>query len=100
MNADNRWKRKADALARLAEDQAGKPEGELAKEKLRKIIAKHPEAKEYPPIKNLSLRGIDLTGSWSAGSPQEAVAMMFTDYRQRAAARAARPKGEIREAVE
>jgi len=95
MNADNRWKRKADALARLAENQAGKPEGELAKEKLRAIIAKHPEAREYPPIKNLSLKGIDLTGSWSARTPQEAVAMMMADYRVRAAMRDAAKDAEF-----
>lgn len=96
MNAkDDRWKRKADALARLAEDQAGKPEGELAREKLRAIIAKHPEAREYPPVKKLNLKGLDLTGSWTASTPQGAVAMMMADYRRRAAMRDTGPKGQI-----
>lgn len=38
----DRWKTKVDALIRLAEDQAGKPEGELAREKLASILKEHP----------------------------------------------------------
>jgi hypothetical protein len=37
----NDWQRKADALARLAEDQKGKPEGEVAARKLKEIRDKH-----------------------------------------------------------
>ena len=101
MNADNRWKRKADALTRLAEDQRGKPEGELARQKLQEIIAKHPEAKDYGPVRDLLLRdlkGIDLEGSWTAATPQEAIAMVIADYRQRIAARDAAqpPAGRLR----
>ena len=39
----NKWQPKIDALILLAEDQAGKPEGELAKEKLRRILRRFPE---------------------------------------------------------
>ncbi len=42
---DNPWRRKAEALARLAADQKGKPEGDVAASKLAEILAKHPEAR-------------------------------------------------------
>jgi len=40
---DDDWRRKVDALARLAKDQKGKPEGDVAAQKLRAIMDTHPE---------------------------------------------------------
>ncbi len=89
----NAWKRKAQALARLAEDQKGKPEGELARQKLRSILEKYPEAREYAPIKaflgrdlvRLKRLGGSTDGSWTGQNIEEALALMFADYRQRLA---------------
>ena len=47
-----RWRQKAEALARLAEDQAGTPEGRLAEEMLAKILRNHPEASSRPPSRS------------------------------------------------
>lgn len=93
---DNKWRRKADALARLAEDQRGKPEGDLARQKLQEIIANHPEAREYQPVKDLFARdlelkdvgmmhrmGISTAGSWSGSTIAEALAAMSQDYKAR-----------------
>ena len=101
----NRWKRKAEALARLAEDQRGKPEGELAREKLQEIIANHPEARDYQPVKDLferdlqlrdigSMRamGIPTDGSWSGRTLGEALAAMTRDYKSRIVAHRDRGK--------
>jgi len=87
----NRWKRKVQALARLAEDQRGKPEGELAREKMRHILERYPEARDYEPVKQFMMsdiawmrrRGVSTDGSWTGMNIQEAVAMMTDDYRQR-----------------
>lgn len=54
----NRWKRKVQALARLAEDQRGKPEGELAREKMRQILERYPEARDYEPVKQFMMSDI------------------------------------------
>lgn len=96
----NKWQRKVDALIRLADDQRGKPEGDLAREKLVEILNKHPEAQEYPPIIELAERdftmgdlyamkrqGISTGGSWTGRNIQEAMKMMTDDYRTRLNAR-------------
>lgn len=103
----NKWRRKADALARLAEDQRGKPEGDLARQKLQEIIANHPEAREYQPVKDLFARdlelkdvgmmhrmGISTEGSWSGRTIAEALAAMTRDYKSRIMAYWDRPRIE------
>lgn len=103
----NKWRRKADALARLAEDQRGKPEGDLAREKLQEIIANHPEAREYQPIEDLFARdlelkdigamhmaGISTAGSWSGRTVAEALATMTRDYKARIMAYRDKPRIE------
>ena len=97
----DRWKTKVDALIRLAEDQAGKPEGELAREKLAGILEKHPEAVQYQPLQDLAWRdittrdvvamhraGISTDGSWTGATPAEAMFKMLDDYYQRMVAAA------------
>ena len=92
----DRWKSKARSLAKLAEDQRGKPEGDLARQKLLEIINNHPEARDYQPIKDLIEReltlqdiafmrhnGIYTDGSWTGGDLQEAIAVMEIDYKRR-----------------
>lgn len=94
--AENHWKRKAKALARLADDQRGKPEGDTARAKLLEIINKHPEARDYQPIKqlienDLTMRdiammrreGISTDGKWTGENLHEAIAVMQADYRLR-----------------
>lgn len=106
----NKWRRKADALARLAEDQRGKPEGDLAREKLREIIANHPEAREYQPIEDLFARdlelkdvgamhmaGISTAGSWHGHTIAEALAAMSRDYKARIMVQ--RGRSRIQEAI-
>lgn len=99
MEASNKWKRKVDALIRLAEDQRGKPEGNLAREKLAEILRNHPEAACYKPLVDLTngdLRiittkdvawmnrnKISTDGSWTGRDLAEALAMMEADYRSR-----------------
>lgn len=95
-----RWQRKAEALARLAEDQRGKPEGELARQKLLEIINKHPEAADYEPIIELARRDIDwvmtgthlvemkqadvsLDGKWEGDTMEGAIKAMVRDYQYR-----------------
>ena len=93
MGAVNRWKSKVQNLIRLAEDQAGKPEGDLAREKLRQILEKYPEARQYRPVKAFMLRdvgymkrhGVPTDGSWTGANLQEAVALMVADYKQKIA---------------
>lgn len=87
----NRWKRKVQSLARLAEDQRGKPEGELAREKMCHILERYPEARDYGPVKEFMMsdlaymyhHDISTDGSWTGMNIQEAVALMSADYRQR-----------------
>ena len=101
----NKWRRKADALARLAEDQRGKPEGDLARQKLQEIIANHPEAREYQPVKDLFARdlelkdigamrmaGISTAGSWHGRTIAEVLAAMTQDYKARIARYQSRPR--------
>jgi hypothetical protein len=91
-----RWQRKADALIRLAEDQRGKPEGDLARQKLLDILNAHPEAFGYQPLvdfahRELTLRdvgemkrrGIPTAGSWTAPTLEGAVRLMVEDYKRR-----------------
>jgi hypothetical protein len=106
MTQDNpeRWRSKIDALTRLAEDQRGKPEGDLARQKLIEIINKHPEAANYKPVQDLVERdltmgdvdwmqrhGVPTQGSWTGRNLEEAIAMMEAEYKQRIA-RAKRKK--------
>jgi hypothetical protein len=92
----NRWKRRVQALTRLAEDQRGKPEGDVARQKLLYILNKYPEARDYEPVKELVRKDITLrdigymrrnnistAGSWTGGNLQQAIKLMEADYRQR-----------------
>lgn len=93
-----RWKRIADALLRLAEEQRGKPEGDLARAKLAQIIAKYPEARDYEPLQMLLVqmltprdiadmrrRGVNTDGSWTGRDLREALLVMAEDLRKRRA---------------
>ena len=97
----DRWKTKVDALILLAEDQKGKPEGELAREKLAGILRDHPEVARYEPLRDLAWkdittkevvemhrRGISTDGSWTGATLHEALYKMIHDYLRRAAAAA------------
>ena len=92
----DRWQRKADALIRLADDQRGKPEGDLAREKLLQIINKHPESFTYQPLidfaereftlghlREMRQQGISTNGRWTANTLDEAIDMMVADYKRR-----------------
>ena len=91
----NKWQRKVNALILLAEDQAGKPEGEVARQKLRLILDKYPEARQYEPVKQFMMSdlarmkqaGISTNGSWTGRNLAEALSLMTTDYAQRLAER-------------
>lgn len=97
----DRWQTKVDALIRLADDQKGKPEGDLAREKLLLILQNHPEAVSYQPIVDLAWRdittkdvvkmhrmGIRTDGSWTGVNMQDAINKMMQDYHQRLVAQA------------
>ncbi len=99
---DRGWRRKADSLLRLANDQAGKPEGELARAMLRRIIAKHPElTMGYEPLREFAMsdigymlrNGISTGGSWTGHNLKDAARLMVADYRQRIEAFKDRPIG-------
>ena len=93
----NRWQSKVDALIRLAEDQKGKPEGELAREKLRQILEKYPEAAQaHQPLHEFAEReftaadlgymmrqGISIDGRWTGRNLQDAILRMVAEYRVR-----------------
>ena len=94
----NKWQTKVDALILLAEDQKGKPEGDLAREKLLLILQNHPEAVSYKLIVDLAWRdittkdvvkmhrmGISTDGSWTGANLQEALYKMQQDYYRRMA---------------
>jgi len=94
----NRWKRKVRALAKLADDQRGKPEGDLARKKLLQIINKYPEAAQYGPVIELAKKdltmadvgwmkrhGVSVEGSWTGRNLVEAIALMEADYKERLA---------------
>lgn len=92
----HKWQPKIDALVLLAEDQAGKPEGELAKEKLRRILRRFPElAVQHAPfgdyadrtftVRDLSRmrhEGISTAGVWHGRNLAEAITMMEADYKR------------------
>lgn len=91
-----KWQRKVDALILLAEDQKGKPEGDLARKKLKEILRNHSEARSYPPMVELMRRGLQLKdigmihkqgistgGQWHGANLEEAVANMIQDYKRR-----------------
>ena len=93
----NKWQRKVDALILLAEDQKGKPEGDLAREKLLLIVKNHPEAVRYQPLVDLAhrdmstrdvvdmhRRGISTDGVWEGATLWEALDNMMKDYHARA----------------
>jgi len=94
--SESKWKRKARSLSRLADDQRGKPEGDVARAKLDEIISKHPEAKTFEPVKVLFERdvtlsdiammrrnGVSTDGVWTASNIDEAIAKMTADYADR-----------------
>jgi len=94
----NRWKRRARALARLAEDQCGKPEGDAARAKLLEMVNKYPQARDYEAVQELAQRdfsmadfgnmkrqGISTSGSWTGTNLANALKIMVEDYRQRRA---------------
>jgi hypothetical protein len=94
----NKWKRKVQALARLADDQRGKPEGDVARRKLLQIINKYPEAGRYEPVVELARKdltmadvgwmkrhGVSIEGSWTGRNLYKAIALMEADYRERLA---------------
>lgn len=104
----NRWQTKVDALIRLADDQKGKPEGDLAREKLLIILQNHPEAVAYKPVLDLAWRdittkdvaemhqiGISTDGSWTGRNLQEALFKMQQDYYRRMVAAAFGVPGEL-----
>ena len=108
-----RWKRTAEALIRLAEDQKGKPEGNVARQKLQQILSKYPETRSHPPViafieRDLGMAppgseaprvsygtmpmsefyrmrqaGVNTDGRWTGTSFQDAVRKMQDDLRQR-----------------
>ena len=86
----NRWKRKVQALAHLAEDQRGKPEGDLAREKMRQILERYPEARAYEPAQQFMMsdlaymlrNDISTDGSWTGRNIYEAMALMITRDRK------------------
>jgi len=88
----DRWESKVDALIRLAEDQAGKPEGEVARAKLQQILEKYSwVAEEHQPLADFAISefkymkrvGISHQGSWTGRDLQETLTIMVADYRQR-----------------
>jgi len=95
----NRWKRKVEALIRLAEDQKGRPEGDLARAKLIQILDRYPEARQYSPVVDLMQReltmrdvaemrrnGISTDGSWTGRNLSDAIFLMEQEYKRRMAA--------------
>ena len=88
----DRWKSKVDALIRLAEDQAGKPEGDVARAKLQQILDKYPwAAEEHQALGDFAVSefnymkrvGISHQGRWTGRSLQDALTIMVADYRRR-----------------
>lgn len=87
----NRWKKVAQDLARLAEDQRGKPEGDSARRKLNEILSKYPSARMFEPVMQFMMsdisrmhrRGISTDGIWVGANLREAFAAMVADYRIR-----------------
>ena len=94
---NKKWQPKIDGLILLAEGRAGKPEGDLAKEKLRRILRRFPElAQRHAPLDEFANRvftmrdlgqmkrqGISTDGAWSGRNLNEATNMMVADYKRR-----------------
>lgn len=83
----NRWQSKIDALIHLSRDKGAMPvERETATRKLRQITRDHPQAMDYRPLAEFTMRdlgemrqrGISTAGSWD-----ETIALMVADYRAR-----------------
>lgn len=94
----NRWKRRARALARLAENQRGKPEGDVARAKLLEMVNKYPQARDYEAVRELAHRdflmsdlgkmkrqGVSTDGRWTGTNLAHAIKLMIEDYQQRLA---------------
>jgi hypothetical protein len=88
----SKWQSKIDALIRLAKDQIGKPEGDLARAKLQQILDKYPwAAQQHQPLADFAVSdlkymmrvGISREGRWTGRNLQEALAIMVADYRHR-----------------
>ncbi len=79
IRVESKWQSKVDALIRLAEDQAGKPEGDLAREKLFQIVSKYPAVAKHAPVRDFMLKDLGRTGA----TPEEAIAQMVADYLRR-----------------
>ena len=90
------WRKVADDLVRLADDQRGTPEGDTARQKLDEILAKYPEAQAYEPIVDLEVNdiamselvkmkrmGISTGGKWEGDNIQDAIANMVADLKGR-----------------
>lgn len=90
------WRERARALARLAECQRGKPEGDLARQKLAELLERHPEARDYQPVIDLMQRdiscqqfmhmkqaGVSIDGSWTGHTLRETIAKMCADFTYR-----------------
>ncbi len=83
----NRWKRVAQGLARLAEDQRGTPEGQAARDKLRVILEKYPEACEYEPLRRFTAadlaylvrNDVPTEGRWEGQNPEDALRKAFAE---------------------
>lgn len=104
----NRWQKIVDDLTRLARDQQGTPEGELAKQKIQEVLARHPEARHYEPVQRLVDDGIltgadlkfmmqsniDVEGTWEADSVAGAMKMMQADLLGRIREFKSRPRLE------
>ncbi len=90
------WRKVADDLVRLVDDQRGTPEGDTARRKLDEILAKYPEARAYEPIVDLEVKdmamsefgemkrmGISTDGKWEGENLQDAIANMVSDLKGR-----------------
>lgn len=105
----DRWQTKADALIRLADDQRGKPEGDVARAMLLKIINNHPESFAYQPLidfaereftlgdlREMRQQNVSTDGRWTADTLDGAIKMMVADYKRRLGARRVkRLEGEL-----
>jgi hypothetical protein len=103
-----RWSTTAEALVRLAEDQAGKPEGDAAEGRLLAVLKRHPEARNAPgvvsflerklgvsqrpapPTGPMTLRewmdirrGVNVYGRWTGTNLNDALHRMERDLRAR-----------------
>jgi len=91
----NRWKTSIQAIMRIAREKRGQPEGDVARKKLDLFLNKYPQAKQYAPVREFTLRdvgrmkmsGISTSGSWTGRNLDEAVAAMIRDYQDRLRAR-------------